>query len=96
MNVTRTAVTKLPNTRFAIAQPILRPRDEWYTERYEGICRSFVASVNTMGLDNVSKLDSMPKSSQTQTYVDNLLHLTKESSEAYVNGLLYNSDALIS
>jgi hypothetical protein len=44
--------------------------------------------VNGLGLDNVSKLDAM--SNMSQAFVDNLVHLTKDSSTIYVNGLLYN------
>jgi hypothetical protein len=75
-----------------LAQPILRPRNDWYTERYEGLCRSYVAGVNGLGLFNVSKLDAMTK--MTQSFTDDLVHLTNESSTSYVNGLLYNSDSL--
>ena len=90
--VIRHTAKRLTKTRFALAQPIMRPRNEWYTERYVGLCRSFVASVNASGLVNVSKLEAMPKISQT--FVDDQVHLTLESSRAYVNGLLFNADAL--
>ncbi len=30
----------------------------------------------------------------SKIFVDDLVHLTRESSETYVNGLLYNSEAL--
>jgi hypothetical protein len=45
-----------------------------------------VAGITAMGLVNVSKLDAMPKKSQF--FIDDMVHLTKESGEAYVNGLL--------
>ena len=56
LGIVSSTAKRLPGTRFALAQPILRPRDEWYTERYDGLCRSFVAGVNSIGLENVSKL----------------------------------------
>ena len=92
MEVTKNTASKLPNTRFAIAQPIGRPRDIWYGERFDGICRSFVAGITAMGLVNVSKLEGMPKKSQF--FIDDMVHLTKESGEAYVNGLLHKAGAL--
>ena len=92
MGVIKNTATRLPETRFALAQPILRPRHDWYTEKYDGLCRSFVAGVNSLGLENVAKLEAMPKASQS--FVADKIHLTKESSEAYVNGLLFNSDSL--
>ena len=50
-----------------------------------------MANVNALGLENVSKLEAMPRNSQT--FVDDLVHLTLESSRSYVNGLLFNADA---
>ena len=82
--------TKNPMTRFALAQPILRPRHSWYSERYEGICRSFVSGVNALARVNVSKLEAMTRT--TQNFVSDEIHLTKDSSFTYVNGLLYNAD----
>jgi hypothetical protein len=83
---------RLPTARFALAQPIMRPRDQWYTERYEGICRTFVAGVNALARDNVSKLDAMSRLSQNFTIDE--VHLTKDSSYTYVNGLLYSADSI--
>ncbi len=84
MGVVGNTAKRLPLARFAIAQPILRPRNEWYTERYEGFCRSYVASVNGLGLDNVLRLDAMSRASQS--FVSDQVHLTKDSSITYVNG----------
>ena len=92
IGVIGTTATRLPDTRFALAQPIMRPRHDWYTEKYDGLCRSFVARINSLGLDNVSKMDAMPRTAQA--FVEDQVHLTKESSAAYVNGMLYNAEAL--
>jgi hypothetical protein len=92
MEVVRSTATKNKGTRFALAQPILRPRNDWYTERYEGFCRSFVSGINALGLVNVSKLEAMSRMSQN--FAADQVHLTIESSKAYVNGLLYHADSL--
>jgi hypothetical protein len=92
MGVVGGTARRLPKARFALAQPILRPRNDWYTERYDGFCRSYVAGVNGLGLDNVSKLDAMSKMSQN--FANDLVHLTIESSTSYVNGLMYNAESL--
>jgi hypothetical protein len=94
LGVVRETAQRLPTTRFALAQPILIPRDTWYTERYEDLCRSYVAGVNALGLENVSKLEAMSK--QSQNFVHDGVHLTKESSTSYINGLLYNADSFFS
>jgi hypothetical protein len=57
MGVVKKAAVRLPETKFALAQPILRPAHKWYTERYEGFCKLFVNRINYMGLENVSKLE---------------------------------------
>jgi hypothetical protein len=70
----------------------LRPRHDWYTEKYDGICRTYVASITSLGLGNVSKLEAMLRISQK--FVNDQVHLTNDSSETYVNGLLFNSDSI--
>ena len=59
MDIVSKTATKHPRTRFALAQPILRPRDDWYMERYDGLCRSFVAGITAMDKENISKLDAL-------------------------------------
>jgi hypothetical protein len=92
MGVVKNTAARLPETRFSLAQPILRPKHDWYTKKYDGFCRSFVAGTNSLGLDNVAKIEAMPRASQF--FAADKVHLTKESSKAYVNGLFFNSDSL--
>ena len=77
MEVVADTAKRVPLARFAIAQPILRPRNNWYTEGFEGLCRSYVAGINGIGLENVSKLEAMTR--QSQKFVDDQIHLTKDS-----------------
>ena len=92
MNVIKRVAVKLPGTKFALAQPILRPFHNWYMERYDGFCKIFVTGINAMGLANVSKLDTLTRMSQN--FVADGVHLTPESSRTFVNMLLYNAEAL--
>ncbi len=91
IDIVSTAANKLPGTRFALAQPTLRPRDEWFMERYDGLCRTFVAGINSMNNENISKLDALSRLSQN--FEDDQVHLTLESGATYVNCLLYNADS---
>jgi hypothetical protein len=75
-----------------MAQPILRPRNDWYTERYEGFCRTYITGINALGLGNVSKLEALSRMSQN--FAADQVHLTYESSRVYVNCLLYHADNL--
>jgi hypothetical protein len=59
MGVVHSTATKNPRTRFSLAQPILQPGNDWYTEKYEGFCRAFIAGINTLGLKNISKLETI-------------------------------------
>ena len=92
MGVIHGTATRLPKTRFALALPIMRPRHDWYMERYEGLCRTFAAKTNALGLENVSKVEALSKKSQL--FLDEQVHLTPESSKTYVNELLYYADNL--
>jgi hypothetical protein len=91
MDMVANTAKRLPLARFAVEQPILRPRNNWYMEGFEGFCRSYVAGINGIGLENVSKLEA--KTRQSQRFVDDQVHLTKDSSMVYVNCLLYNAEA---
>ena len=90
MCVIKKAALRLPQTKFALAQPILRPLHNWYTERHEGFCKIYVNGINAMGLENVSKLDSMSK--MAQSFVADGVHLTAESGKTFINTLLYNAE----
>jgi hypothetical protein len=92
MGVIHGTATRLPKTRFALALPIMRPRHDWYMERYEGLCRTFAAKINALGLENVSKMEALSKKSQS--FLDDQVHFSPESSKTYVNELLYYADNL--
>jgi hypothetical protein len=61
-------------------------------ERYDGICKAFVASAHALGLVNVSKLEALFKTSQT--FTDDQVHLDTDSGKTYVNEMLYYADNL--
>jgi hypothetical protein len=75
-----------------ITQPIIRPRDDCYTERWDGFCRTFVVTVNDIRMHNISKLDALSRMLQTFDNYD--VHLTLKSGHTLVNVLLYTADSL--
>ena len=90
VGVIKKAAIRLPNTRFALAQPILRPAHNWYMERFEGFCKLFINKVNSTGLENVSKLDTLSRMSQS--FTADGIHLTADSGRTFVNMLLFNAE----
>ena len=90
VGVVKKAAIRLPNTRFALAQPILRPAHNWYMERFEGFCKLFINKVNSTGLENISKLDTLSRMSQS--FTADGIHLTADSGRSFINMLLFNAE----
>ncbi len=91
VGVVKKAAIRLPKTKFALAQPILRPAHKWYMERHEGFCKFFVSRVNSMGLENVSKLETLSKMSQS--FANDGVHLTADSGRTFVNTILFHAES---
>ena len=84
------AAKRLPSTKFALAQPILRPTHEWYIERHDGMCRAYVNGIKAINMENVSKLDNLSRMSQN--FMEDGIHLTPESGKTFIDMLLSHSD----
>jgi hypothetical protein len=85
VGVFKKAAIRLPKTK-----PILRPAHKWYMERHEGFCKFFVSKINSMGFENVSKLETLSRMSQSFA-TDGVL-LTADSGRTFVNMLLFNAE----
>ena len=77
---------KRPNSRFALAYPILRPANKWMKENYDAIKRSFENAYNSQSLINITKVDAVSFGSQSFE-LDNV-HLTKAAGENFVTNLI--------
>jgi hypothetical protein len=86
LKVVETAAKRLVNTKFALSQPIRRPRDKWYTARLHAITKKFCDGIGKIGLDNVSWIEA-PREAE-QIFEDFGVHLTKESGIFFVESLM--------
>jgi hypothetical protein len=72
--------------RFALAYPILRPKNEWMTENEDVIRKEFEAAVNAQCEMNVSKIDAVARGSQE--FEKDGVHLTLEAGRNFVGNLI--------
>ena len=55
----KTAADRLPESRIALAQPILRPGNDWYASNFDVIIRCYIKRVNTITKTNITKLKTL-------------------------------------
>jgi hypothetical protein len=67
-------------------KPIQRPRDKWYVENFDEMCKYFIKSVNKCKLENVTILDALFVMSQK--FETDMVHQTMETGSIFVDGLL--------
>ena len=82
---------RLPGSRFALARPMLRPGNVWYTEKFEAIEKFFNEGVTAIGKTNIAKLDSLSRMSQKFEYDG--IHLTQECGAIFIETSLGNAEA---
>ena len=82
MGTVKEAAVRLPESRFALAQPILRPGDNWYSANLETILKDFIDGVNLIKQTNVMKLETLSLTSQKFEYDG--IHLTPECGDTFV------------
>jgi hypothetical protein len=83
---------RLPGSKFALAQPILRPGNVWYSDKYEDLCKFHTEGINTMGsTTNIMKLEPMTRMSQKFEYDG--VHLTPDCGAIFVQTTLEKAEA---
>jgi len=81
---------KFPNTKFAIAEPILRPQKVWYQQNFDDIITTFNESFSIMKLQNVTRIEGIAQG--CQQFEPDQVHLTKPSGKIFIEGLLNNAE----
>ena len=82
---------KLPETKFALAQPITRPGNVWYSEKYEDLYKYHTDGINAMReTKNIAKLD--PLSMMSQKFEYDGVHLTPEYGEIFLRTTLEKAE----
>ena len=90
LKVIQTNAIKRPKLKFALVQPILRPKDECYSEGHESICKQVEDGIRAMDLQNVSKVSAPIKISQV--FEADGVHLTPTAGKNFLETILFNSE----
>ena len=83
----KTTATRLPETRFAILEPTLRPGVRWFSEGYEELRVGYTKMIGAIGLINISiiKCEDLP----SQIFEADGVHLTKGTCLPFLNAVIY-------
>ena len=84
--VVKVTAERLDGSRFALSQPIRRPRDSWYTTRLTKITKRFCDGIGLLGLKNVSWIEAPTE--REQIFDPLGVHLTKDSGVFFVESLM--------
>ena len=74
------------DARFALAYPILRPKNVWMTDNEDDIRKEFEAAINSQCEMNISKIDAMARGSQI--FEEDGVHLTVSAGRNFVGNLV--------
>ena len=86
LTVVKVTAERLSGSRFALGQPIRRPRDLWYTSRLPNITKRFCDGIGNLGLKNVSWVEAPTEKEQIFDALG--VHLNKEAGTFYVESLM--------
>ena len=91
LRVVHETAKRLPDTKFALAQPITRPGNAWYSEKFEDIDRFHTEGINSMGgQENITKLAPLALMSQKFEYDG--VHLTTEYGPIFLQTTLEKAE----
>ena len=94
LTVIKVTAERLSGSRFALGQPIRRPRNEWYTERLASITKRFCDGIGNLGLRNVSWIEAPLEKEQIFDALG--VHLTHEAGVYYVESLMSKASEFFS
>jgi hypothetical protein len=91
MQIVKAAATRLPNSRFSLAEPIKRPKIIQYQNNFDAITKAFSEAVAFARRDNITRIEAIAEGCQ-QFEVDQV-HLTGAAGQIFLEGLLSKSEA---
>jgi hypothetical protein len=53
LELVKTAANKMPDIKFTLAQPTLRPAQQWFTDGHEAFCKKLADGIKLMDKSNV-------------------------------------------
>jgi hypothetical protein len=86
LEVIEEATKRSPNTKFFLADPILRPSLDWYDGVLDKVRQEIKDILQVVNLKNVLRSDVISRASQQ--FDSDLVHLTTASGKVFVQGLL--------
>ncbi len=90
MKIIKAAAKRNPNSKFAIAEPITRPKKIWYQQNYDNIITAFNESFGFMKLNDVTRIEGIPQG--CQQFEADQVHLTEAAGKIFVEGLLTEAE----
>jgi hypothetical protein len=91
MKSVKVAASRMPETKFALIMPILRPCSRWYSERFDQVTDLFSEAGIELAMKNVRLINCF--ATEFQLFDDGNLHLTNESGAMFVEAVLGASEA---
>jgi len=82
---------KRPTTKFVMVDPIKRPAAAWYQNLYEDIVKTFSESIQMMRMSNITRVEGIPEG--CQQFEQDLVHLTEDSGQIFIEGTLSKAEA---
>jgi hypothetical protein len=90
LRVVQVTSERLKKTKFAVCQPILRPRVGWYTKRFQSITKSYSDGVCALKASNVAWIKA--PLDKEQIFIEDKIHLTEESGVFLIESLMSSSN----
>ena len=90
LRVVQVTSERLKKTKFAVCQPILRPRVGWYTKRFQSITKSYSDGICALKASNVAWIKA--PLDKEQIFIEDKIHLTEESGVFLIESLMSSSN----
>ena len=90
LNLIQEYALKNPRQKFALVNPMMRPKEKWYTDLHNQICKHVEDGIRTMDLQNVLKVN--PSVGTTQVFEIDGVHLTPTAGKVFIDTILFNSE----
>jgi hypothetical protein len=90
MKIVRNAASRLPNSKFILADPIKRPKCAPYQEHFEDILLAFGEGFDFRRMDNITRMEGIAEG--CQQFEPDEVHLTAASGQIFIEGLLTKAE----
>ena len=92
LSIVQKAADRIPNTKFALVEPMKRPALPWYEAKLEEIIQFHNKCIQRMRRPNVDRINGLLHSSQ---HFDSFgVHLVPSSGISFVEMIIANADDL--